>query len=190
MRVIIFIEGGNRAESRNFSDAFKLLFKKINPSLQNIDIRIQRDRGRVVRDFTKEYNKQGHRDDCRILMLIDGEKPRSPNSTAHSHIKETDKNLKMDHIPEDAVYIMQICMESWLISDSNQFPEVDFAGHSDLLGKAKVDELINQASKLKYNLEYHKIDHGIKFIANLDPQVAKQKSHSFNEFYHGLARLF
>ena len=203
-RLVIFIEGGNKDEYRDFRYSFKNLLAKIIPESRQyqIEIKIQLDRGRVVRDFCKEFKDSAHLPNYHILMLLDGEEKRAENKTPLAHIKQHNPGWDLDNIPEHYVFIMQICIESWFAADNTLFTEKCSPEISDKIteflephyptdqhGKAKITEILNQACNHANMGKYHKISHAIQFIRNLNPEHAKINSPSFSEFYNGLNNL-
>ncbi|MCX8506009.1 MAG: DUF4276 family protein [Alphaproteobacteria bacterium] len=203
-RLVIFIEGGNNDEYRDFRYSFKNLLAKIIPESRqyHLEIKMQLDRGRVVRDFCKEFKASAHLPNYHILMLLDGEEKRAENTTPLTHIKQHNLGWELDTIPEHSVFIMQICIESWFVADSalftNNCPPENSAKIFELLkthyptdqhGKTKITEILNQACNHANMGEYHKIKHALQFIRNLNPEHAKINSPSFSEFYNGMNNI-
>lgn len=128
------------------------------------------------------------------VLLVDSEGPVA--TTPWAHLKATD-GWDSGNLPDAHCHLMTQAMEAWFIADIEalaRFYDGSFY-RSSIPGTASVEQIPknNLEPSLKLSTrntqkgEYHKIDHGAKLLALIDPVVVRRLSASCDRLFTVLA---
>lgn len=117
------------------------------------------------------------------VLLVDSEGPVSGKAWDHLHTRD---NWQRPSATDNQCHLMVQTMESWFIADRKALEE--FYGqnfnvsaipkHDDVeqVEKERVSSALKDASRQTKKGEYHKIRHGSKLLALIDPETVRRKA--------------
>jgi hypothetical protein len=185
--VRIYVEGGPKGTHadglRRFKNGFKQHLARLDSRLSTLDVSPCGSTEETIRDFARALREQ--KPDCIVAMLVDSDAPVTADAPA-IHLQS---KLDSAKIPQNArvnIFLMVQCMEAWLVTDaaallgcfgnklranvlpSNPYIEVVF--------KKDVLAALDAAVKPTPTGRYHKVEHGAKILANLNPDLVGVRS--------------
>ena len=187
MRVRIYVEGGPKGTHadglRRFKNGFKQHLARLDPRLNTLDVSPCGSTEETIRDFARAVRE--HKLDCIVALLVDADAP----VTAQTPAIHLQSKLDSARVPPDArgnIFLMVQCMEAWLVTDAAAL-EKCFGSklRTDALpknpdieavSKRDVFAALDAAVKLTSAERYHKVKHGAKILANLNPGLVGNRS--------------
>jgi hypothetical protein len=187
VKVRIYVEGGPQAIDANglrrFRSGFKRHFERVDTRLEAVEVVAPGSTEQTIKSYAQGWRQ--YSDHCRVALLVDSDSPVTANSPAE-HLRT---KLDSAHVPQDArtnVFLMVQCMESWLVTDATalkacfgaRLRENDLPRNPDIEAVPKRDALDALAAAVKPTPagQYHKIHHGAKILAELNPDTVAQRS--------------
>jgi len=192
VKVRIYVEGGPKGVDangvRNFRNAFKQHFQRLDDGLKTLEVVALGDTDRTIKGYAQGVSQ--YSSDRAVALLVDSDAPVSA-ATAAGHIKA---KLDSANVPSDArknIFLMVQCMESWLVTDpaalescfGSKFRLNVLPSNPDIEAVSKRDVLaaLDAAVKPTPTEGYRKVEHGAKILAKLNPyRVAKRSRHARN----------
>lgn len=187
MKVRLYVEGGPKGMHANglrlFRNGFKQHLVKLDPRLKAMEVSPCGSTDETIRDYARAANE--NRAELIPALLVDSETPIAANSPAEHLLTKLDSA----HVPQDArtnTFLMVQCMESWFVTDAaalkaclgDKVRENALPTSQDIeaVSKGKVLGALNAAIKATPARSYHKVQHGSKILANLDPGIVAKRS--------------
>jgi hypothetical protein len=120
--------------------------------------------------------------DCFNVLLVDSEGPVSASPRRHLHARD---GWALE-VPEEHCHMMVQAMEEWIIADvealrafyGQGFQQSAIPGTKEVerIDKDRLLEAMTAASRQTQKGPYHKIHHGPKLLARVDPRVVRPKA--------------
>lgn len=190
MKVRLYVEGSPKGMHANglrlFRNGFKQHLVKLDPRLKTMEVSPCGSTEETIRDYARAVRE--NRADFVPSLLVDSETPVTANSPAeHLRIKLDSADVKRD--ARTNIFLMVQCMESWFVTDptalkacfGNQLRENALPPTQDIEATSKKGVLaaLKSAVQATPSEDYHKVQHGAKILANLNPEaVARRSSHA------------
>jgi hypothetical protein len=190
VKVRLYVEGGPKGTHanglRNFRNGFKQHLVKLDPRLKAMEVSPCGSTVETIRDFARAVRENGA--DFVPSLLVDSDAA----VTANSPIEHLRTKLDSAHVPRDArasIFLMVQCMESWFLTDAtalkacfgDQLRESALPASRDIetVSKTAVLDALKAAIQATPASNYHKVNHGARILANLNPDaVAKRSRHA------------
>jgi hypothetical protein len=192
VRVRIYVEGGPKGTHadglRRFKNGFKQHLARLDPRLSTLDVSPCGSTEETIRDFARALREQ--KPDCIVALLVDSDTPVIADTPA-IHLQSKLDSAKVPQNARANIFMMVQCMEAWLVTDGTAlekcFGDKLRAGalptNPDIEAVSKRDVLaaLDAAVKPTPIGRYHKVEHGAKILANLDPdRVGVRSRHARN----------
>jgi hypothetical protein len=159
---------------------------KLDPRLKAMEVSPCGSTVETIRDFARAVRENGP--DFVPSLLVDSDAAVTANSPAE-HLRA---KLESAHVPRDAranIFLMVQCTESWFVTDAtalkecfgDQLRENALPASQDIEAVSKTDVLnaLKAAIQVTPAGSYHKVNHGARILANLNPDaVAKRSRHA------------
>ena len=194
MKVQLYVEGGPKGAHadglRSFRNRFKKHLIRLDSRLHTLEVSPCGSTDETIRDYAHALRE--NRPDCIVVLLVDSDAP----VVAANPAKYLQAKLDFAKVPANArenVFLMVQCMEAWLVTDA------------DALGKCFGKKLKRSALPRNLNIEevpkkdvldklasavkptpsgaYHKIQHGAKILAELNPDLVGKRSGHARSLY-------
>ena len=130
------------------------------------------------------------------VLLVDSEDPVT--APPWTHLRQRDRWETPD-LPDAHCHLMVQTMEAWLLADRDalvrfyglQFSAGRLPGHSDVeqVDKRALLGALKAATRNTGKGEYHKIRHGPKLLANLDPSKVRDAARNCDRLFSTLTDL-
>jgi hypothetical protein len=192
VKVRIYVEGGPKGAHadglRRFRNGFKQHFLKLDPRLNSLEVSPCGSTEDTVRDYGRAVNE--NEQDCLVALLVDSDE----SVIAETPAKHLQAKLNSAKIPPNArenVFLMVQCMEAWLVTDvaalekcfGKKLKATALPTNPNIEAVPKKDVLDALASAVRPTPggPYHKIEHGAKILAELNPdRVGQRSAHARN----------
>jgi len=192
VKVRIYVEGGPKGTNadglRRFKNGFKQHFLKLDPHLNSLDVSPCGSTDDTIRDYARAVGE--HEQNRIVALLVDSETLVSAETPA-KHLKTRLDSANIPPNERENIFLMVQCMEAWLVTDVDalekcfgkklkagalpQNPNIESVPKRDVLSKLAI------AIKATPSAPYHKIDHGAKILAELNPdRVGKRSANARN----------
>ena len=189
MKVRLYVEGSPKGMHANglrlFRSGFKQHLVKLDPLLKSMEVSPCGSTQDAIRDYARAVREKG---EFVPSLLVDSDTPVTAGSPAE-HLRA---KLDSANLPRDArsnIFLMVQCMESWFVTDAtalktcfgSKLRENSLPPTNDIEAVSKKDVLdaLKAAVQATPAENYHKIQHGAKILANLNPDtVAKRSKHA------------
>ncbi len=199
--VKIYVEGG--ADSAKLDaelrQAFQHLFK--GWGLDGCLPRVVAcgSRNDAFKDFETALKKAKPNE--KVVLLVDSEE-HPTSSVKWQHVVDRDRWKKPDNADESNIYFMAVCMESWLLADTDalanfyakgfdalKLPSVASNASIESLGKEAIYSGLTLATKKTQKGEYGKGAHSFKILNSLDPKKVIHHGKYAKELYCFLMKV-
>lgn len=131
------------------------------------------------RTYSRFLHALKHHPNEFILLLVDSEGTVGASETVWEYLKKRDGWERPTAVTDHQAHLMVQCMETWLLHNKQKiadFYKRNFHPNAlpvrkdvEELSCAEVVSALRYASKDTVSGEYHKIKHGPKILASLDP---------------------
>ncbi len=194
MKVRLYVEGSPKGTHANglrlFRNGFKQHLVKLDPRLKAMEVSPCGSTEETIRDYARAVRE--NRADFVPSLLVDSDTPVTADSPAeHLRAKLDSANVQRD--ARGNIFLIVQCMESWFVTDptalkacfGGQFRENALPPSRDIETVAKKDILtaLEAAVKPTPTGRYHKIQHGSKILAKLNPDTVAQRSRHASDLY-------
>lgn len=197
--VKIYVEGGaDRAKlDAELRQAFQYLF--IGWGLDGCLPKVVAcgSRNEAFKDFETALNKAKPNE--KVVLLVDSEE-HPTSSSKWQHVADRDSWEKLANVDESNIYFMAVCMESWLLADTeslakfygkgfkkDKLPSVASHAAIESLSKQSIYDGLKNATKDTQKGEYGKGLHSFKVLNQLDAQKVIHHGKYAKELYCFLA---
>ena len=187
MKVRIYVEGGPKGTNadalRRFRSGFKQHLARLDPLLNALEVSPCGSTDETIRDCARAVRE--NRSDCIVALLVDSDTA----VTAESPAKHLEAKLNSANVPQNArenIFLMVQCMEAWLVTDAAALekcfgsklrtdalpknPDIEAVSKRDVF--AALDDAVKSTPAERY----HKVKHGAKILANLNPDRVGDRS--------------
>jgi hypothetical protein len=186
VRVRLYVEGGPKGAHadglRRFKNGFKQHLARLDPRLSTLDVSPCGSTEETIRDYARAIRED--EPNCTVALLVDSDAPVAGPAAQHLQAK-----LDSAKIPQKArknIFLMVQCMESWLVTDAgalrlcfgNDLREEALPKNPNIEEVAKKDVLTALVTAVKPTpaRHYHKVEHGARILAELNPVLVGQRS--------------
>lgn len=187
MKVRLYVEGGPKGVHANgfrlFRNSFKQHLVKLDPRLKAMEVSPCGSTEETIRDYARAVRENGA--GFVPSLLVDSDDAVTADSPA-KHLETKLDSAKVSRDARANIFLMVQCMESWFVTDANavkacfgnQFRENALPPNPDIEAVAKRDVLAALAAAVKPTPagKYHKIHHGARILAELNPDAVAQRS--------------
>jgi hypothetical protein len=194
VKIRLYVEGGPKGTHanglRSFRNNFKQHLIKLDPRLSVMDVSPCGSTVETLRDYARAIHESNG--GIAVSALVDSDTAVNANSPA-AHLQP---KLDSAKVPTDArvnIFLMVQCMESWFVCDEaalrkcfgNQLRTNVLPPNQNIEAVAKKDvlESLEKAAKPTPAGRYHKVQHGVKILENLNPDVVAQRSKHARDLY-------
>ena len=187
MRVRIYVEGGPKGTHadglRRFKNGFKQHLARLDPRLHILDVSPCGSTEETIRDFARALREQ--RSDFIVALLVDSDAPVTADDPA-IHLQTKLDSAKVPQNGRTNIFMMVQCMEAWLVTDRTALEKCfgeklrasALPTNPDIEAVSKTDVLaaLDAAVKPTPTGRYHKVEHGAKILANVNPDRVGDRS--------------
>ena len=115
------------------------------------------------------------------------------------HLQTRDPSWDMQGMNEEQIHFMAQVMESWFIADAEALS--NFYGQNfnrnaipknnivEEIEKLKIEAALEESTKNTTKGKYHKIQHGAKILAIINPKVVRDKASYCDRFFGSVSNL-
>jgi hypothetical protein len=199
VKVRLYVEGGPKGTNadglRRFRNGFKQHFLKLDPRLSSLGVSPCGSTEETIRDYARAVSER--EPDCMVAMLVDSDAPVATGTPA-MHLQTKLDFAKIPAEARESVFLMVQCMEAWLVVDVNALekcfgkklkanalppnPNIESVTKRDLLSA------FANAIRDTPGAPYHKINHGAKILAELNPVIVGNRSGNARSLHAFLKR--
>ncbi len=175
---------------RLFRNGFKQHLVKLDPRLKAMEVSPCGSTEETIRDFARAARE--NRPDFVPSLLVDSDAAVTANSPAE-HLRT---KLDSAYVPTDEranVFLMVQCMESWFVGDTtalkacfgDRLRESALPAGRDIeaVSKTAVLDALKAAVQATPARNYHKVNHGSRILANLNPDVVARRSRHASDLH-------
>ncbi|MGA9071841.1 MAG: DUF4276 family protein [Terracidiphilus sp.] len=187
MKVRIYVEGGPKGADadgvRAFRNAFKKYFQQLDPRLKSLDVISYGSTDQTIKSYADGLRQFSA--SCSIALLVDADEPVTARTPA-IHLQSKLDSAKVPQNARQNIFLMVQCMEAWLVTDESvlqacfgnklrtgilpQNPDIEAVSKRDVLSA------LDAAIKPTPTGRYHKVEHGARLLAKLNPNSVGSRS--------------
>lgn len=199
MKVRLYVEGGSKGAHadglRSFKNGFKQHLARLDSRLQTLDVSPCGSTDETIRDYAHAV-REG-RPGSILALLVDSDAPVTTRTPA-KHLQAKLDSAMVPPTARENVFLMVQCMEAWLVTDVDALekcfgkklkgsalpanPNIEAVSKNDVL------DALAAAVKPTPGAPYHKIQHGAKILAELQPDLVGQRSGHARKLHSFLRR--
>ncbi|NQT54013.1 DUF4276 family protein [bacterium] len=130
------------------------------------------------------------------ILLVDSEGPVT--AQPWDHLRARDR-WDPQGLPDDHCHLMVQMMEAWLVADVDAlsaFYDQHFHANAipptrdvEAIDKARLEDCLQRATRDTQKGEYHKIKHGAKLLAQIQPATVRAKAQHCERLFSTIERL-
>ncbi|WP_273213763.1 DUF4276 family protein [Helicobacter rodentium] len=184
-KIKIYVEGGgNRNLDSSLRKAFNKLLREYGVNGNRYQIVVGGSRGETIKAIYKQSNS---------IILIDSEEIID-TKTKLEHLEKTELKESLKGITENNLFFMVVCMESWIVSDTEALKKHYGLGFketkiqtSDLIhkDKAKIMKMLKDSIRECKNKEYDKSE-AFKILEKASVQKIVESNSYAKDFFEFL----
>jgi hypothetical protein len=201
-KIKIYMEGGGKDKNGKamLREGMTKFLEKATASSGKFQVTCCGSRNEALDMFRTALEKSNDNPDY-IFLLVDSEalvkdaddKEQRPKQ----HLQTRDPSWDMQGMNEQKIHLMAQVMESWFIADiaalagfygqhfnRNAIPQNN---NVEEIEKSRIETALVEATKNTTKGKYHKIQHGAKILAIINPTVVRDKASYCQRFFKAIA---
>lgn len=199
MEIRVYVEGGGQHAHtkammrRGFEEFFRELRRRAQERRGHCRVIPCGSRTDAFGDFASAL--RSHPDAFNIL-LVDSEGPVTRGPWDHLRVRD---RWHPPRLPDDHCHLMVQMMEAWLVADVNAldaFYGQHFHANAipptrdvEAIDKARLEDALHRATRDTQKGEYHKIKHGARLMAQIQPATVRAKARHCDRLFSTIERL-
>jgi len=200
-KIKIYMEGGGKDKNGKamLREGMTKFLQKATASSGKFQVTCCGSRNEALDMFRTALERPNENSDY-IFLLVDSEafvKDADDGiKRPKQHLQTRDLSWNMQGMNEKQIHLMAQVMESWFIADAEAL--ADFYGQNfnrnaipknnevEEIEKLKIETALVEATKNTTKGKYHKIQHGAKILAIINPNVVRKKASYCERFFYAI----